>query len=555
METVLQQHNIDQSSFFSSGLFATSESLWRGLGPQNLNRPGLGGRDGERANSEDKRSEASGSGHSAPPAEQASTKQPGTEDGLEETQGPSLSSAKKRQPSAQLGRTAGSADTQARGLPSRVTKQSKPKGAANSKSFVTMEQAPSEAQKREQDLKGVVQAQANPNVAAAGKRKGKRKKEEMESPISQVPSPQQTNQQDSPVVMNRTDLSKRSKTKLSGVKEAKVGVEFPANKQGSPGNRPVESQVEVRTRCGPLLSAPVPVTHLQQQPSQKPEHGESFTTHGQMPQVTAHVEESSRSITSMNRPSTPFNKGMHFSSAGNLNTVSGSKSSVAMNTHNNLAARSSAPTSHGLATGLASQNTLEYQSGLCARGVSEDSTDDSKSTTVFPQRDDKQSEILGMTGPTNRIDPHSSIPGLRSANVYTVKPGGAEGTTSMGVQVSDSHTHSFKARSRMPGALSMHTTWQPHQQQPWSLTQEVSNDSVRSGQRGVSPDISMAGSTIEQCVGEKQDPASHTAFIAQDESGWKRSPGGSVPSDRSGGHLGATDQMNQVYLFVYFTEV
>lgn len=543
METVLQQHNIDQSAFFSSGLFATSESFWRGFGPQNSNRSGLVGKDGERANSEDKRSGASGSGHSAPPAEQGSSKQPPTEDGLEETQAPSIGSAKKRQSTPQLGRTVGSTDVQARGVPTRAAKQSKAKGAAtsNSKRFLTMEQAPSEVQKRDQELKRVVQAQGNPNVAAVGKRKGKRKKDEMEPTISQVPLPQQTNQHDNPTVMSRAEVTKRAKTKLSGVKEAKVGVEFPANKPSSPRKRSVDSQIEAHMRSAPPPPASAPLMYSQQQPSQKPEHVESYKTHEQVPQVSVHIEEMSRNVASLSRPGTAFDKGA-FRSAGNLNTALGSKSSLVINPHNNIGVKS---TSQGLASGLASQNTLDYQSGLGARGVSEDTADDGKSTAVCAQRDEKQSEMLGITGPASRIDSHPTIPALRSANVYAVKP---EATANMGAQVSDSHAHSYKAGNRVPGALSMHTAWQPPQQQPRSHTHEFSNDSVRSVQRGASPDMSMTGSALDHSVGEKQDPASHT-LPTQAESGWKQSPGGVVPSDRSDfqmGIQGAIDQMNQV---------
>eukprot|EP00250_Pteridium_aquilinum_P011659 c20221_g1_i2 orf=502-7569(-) len=545
METVLQQHGIDQNAFFSSGLFATSESFWRGFPAQNSNRSGSGGQDVEGANSEDKRSGASGSGHSAPPVQQVSSKQPSTEDGLDETKAPSLGSGSTRQSSMQLGRTAGSTEAQTRnttisasGVPTRIAKQSKAKGAATStpKSFSTMEQAPSEVQKRDQESKRVVQVQSNPNATIMGKRKGKRKKEDLESGLSQVPLPQETKQQDSPRVLNRAEVTKRSKTKVSGVKEAKVGGEIPPSKPSSPEKRPVDSQIETHIRSPAPPASSAPLIHSHPQPSQKTEHAESYSSHGQAPQMSVQVEESSRNMTSLIRPGDAFDKGAQFRSSGHLNTALGSKSSSVINSHNSMATKSNAQASQGLTTGQASRHMMDHQSGLSARGVPEDSADANKGTSVYAQRDGKQSETLVMSGATSMIDSHPISSVFRSASVQPVKLGSGEAIGGMGVLPSDSYGHSFKAGSRVPGPLSMHTARQPPQQHQRPHTQETSYDLVRTGsgvQKGGSPDMSVTGSALDRSAGEKQDPASHsTSLPCQADSGWKQSLGGVVTSDR-----------------------
>ncbi|KAI5070128.1 hypothetical protein GOP47_0014471 [Adiantum capillus-veneris] len=537
METVLQQHGIDQSAFFSSGLFAAGDSFWRGFAPQSSNRSVSGGVDGERANSEDIRSGGSASGHSAPFTEQGSSKQPSAEDGLEETKAPSsLSSGPARQATTHAGRNAGSTEAQTRntttvvgGAPTRATKQSRAKGvdSATPKTLTAMEHGAAEPKKREQDSKRVVQTQGNATVAASTKRKGKRKKEEMESSAPQVPLPQQTSQHDGTRVSNRVEVTKRSKTKSSGVKEANTEGDFAAIKVSS-----VDRQTATRLTSPPPPTL-VPSLHSYQQSSQNPERAESYLSPGQASQISAQLEESVRTTASFTRPSDAFVKSAYSRVSGNQTAPLGSSSFPVNTSQTNMPAHSSFQTNQGFATtGLVSRHVMNQQSRFGARDASEESANDMKGAPYYASGDGRQLDTSIMSGSTINIDSHATNATFRAGNVQPVKPNSAEPVVSMGAMNSDTQGHLFKAGIRAINPYNVHTTWQPSQQNQWSNTQEPGYESVRMDfgvQKGGSPDVGLTGSALDRSSGERFDS----------DIGWKQSQGGGITGER--GHRLARD--------------
>ncbi|MCO5587294.1 hypothetical protein L7F22_041241 [Adiantum nelumboides] len=534
METVLQQHGIDQNAFFSSGLFATNDSFWRGFAPQSSNRSVSGAIDGERANSEDIRSGGSASGHSAPFTDQGSAKQLSAEDGLEESKAPSsLSSGPARQ-STQAGRNAGSSEVQTRntsivaaGVPIRATKQSRAKGVDSTtpQTFTATEHTAAEIKKKEQDSRRIVQG--NVTVAANNKRKGKRKKEDMESSAPQVPLPQQTSQHDGARVPNKVEVTKRSKTR---VKEVKVGDDFSANKAAS-----ADSQVETHLRSPPppalvpsphshqqSLQNPERAPHSHQQSLQNLERADSHLSHGQTSQVNAQVEESSRSTESFLRPNDQYARHAYSRVPGNQNATLGSTNFPVNTSHPNMAAQSSFQTNQGFAP----RHMMNQQYRFGARDAPEGSANDTKGVPFYYSEDGRQSDKLLLSGSTMNIDSHAMNSTFKAGGVQPVKSSSADSMVSMGAMNSDTHGHFFKTGVRASNAFDVHTTWQPPQQSQWSNNQEPGYDSVRMGfgaQKGESPDTSMTGSVLDRNNVEKFNS----------DIGWKQSQGGGIPSERA----------------------
>ena len=160
MEIVLQRNGIDQNAFFSSGLFAASETFWR----ENSTRTGTGGEDQERANSEDKRSGTSGTS-SANAGEQGAstaTQQPTTDD--------DRSTSLLTQPASLMESMDNPTLTQG------VSTKASGKGVAlpHSESYLATKQTSSEAHKMNREPK----RNSNADLGATGKLREKRKKEE-----------------------------------------------------------------------------------------------------------------------------------------------------------------------------------------------------------------------------------------------------------------------------------------------------------------------------------------------------------------------------------------
>lgn len=442
MEIVLQQHGIDQNTLCSSSLTAAGE-----FSPQGSARLGSGGKIVERSGSDDKRPETSGTCGNAVASEQGSStsktqvpRQSPNDDGLRERKAASPNAI--RQPRTQFGpgsmgnsKLAHTGSTlDAVGGTAGLVKQKSAEAAGvhgrpSSKVYLTAEQVSTDSQRTDRELKKKAQAQIQGTSADSpdiGKLKGehstkssKRKREDLVPTDSLA----QKSQPGSAKIMNRNEVLKRPKSKITGTMEEKVCVEHPVSNFSSLEKRamPIVKTSSVDNIADAHARSPSPrasrtVANPQQNSSHVPDGPEIRTSKTQLSQGGTSMEEASlRKVPiGMPKPVNSFDDGSQYRS---VTTSLVSKSSPILGSFDGLAAKLSAQLSKGLLSGSTARHGID-QRVISTQRVLGRMVDDNKNSPAGVQTGGKQADKLDLGGSTDTGEAHMSSSAFRSTGVH-----------------------------------------------------------------------------------------------------------------------------------------